>query len=114
MTHDTAMHTGPLASSCEARFAVCSRKHAELAHQGQIVSDRPMLDALAALEPHDVDLLYGYAAVRWWYAHELTRVVPSHRAVNSGRVGVDEHLVDVVVQVREGSSQHLQDLPHPL
>ena len=67
-------------------------QRAKLLHKRQIISDRPMLDALAVLEAHDVDLVGGYGLVRGRHTHELAGVAPMHRAVHNRGVALRDHL----------------------
>ena len=61
-------------------------EHTELAHECQIVTDRPMLNALAVLEAHDVDLMRSHGLLRRRHAHELANMTPPHRAVHDRRM----------------------------
>ncbi len=88
---------------CASRGAIGN--YSQLAHEGHVVPNAPLLGSLAIAEAEEVDVLVGHLATRWRNAHEVAGVATVVSGVDDHSVVLGDHLVDLPALIAEDRGQ---------
>src|SRR5881628_1300994 len=103
----------PMGPSLGLRCARRGRRDAQLHHQARDVPLPPVLDALAVLEPRDVDARDRHFLPGRRDAHELAAVGARHRPADDDLVAFRDDVINRRAAVGERGAQHEEPLLLP-